>query len=173
MAAALLAPTTVLAQGSAASAQVKRGEYLVNIGGLPRLSHALGDGARWSGAGHEAGAVRPSARHVGQGACGRHRPVDGRLLANADGVVGPVGRELFCQPHARRGNRRAAGFYRAAVHPDDAHGQASGPGPANSSADAVAIYRPNDRRRSEGGLRLSSADPAVKNKVPDPIPPAK
>ena len=35
------------------------------------------------------------------------------------------------------------------------------------------VYGTEDRRRPEGDLRLPSDDPAVKNKVPDPLPPAQ
>jgi hypothetical protein len=56
--------------------------------------------------------------------------------------------------------RRVAGFQRAAIHSDDAPGPASGPGAADSAADALASLRENDRRGSEGGLRLSSANHA-------------
>ena len=62
-----------------ASAQVKRGEYLVTIGLCHDCHTPLVDGAGRPGAGHEAGAVGPPAGHRRQGAGEARRAVDRRL----------------------------------------------------------------------------------------------
>ena len=151
----------------------KRGEYLVTTGlchdcHTPLVMGPDGPGPDMTRAlsGHPqdivvtAPAPRPGA-------------VGPRPRSDPDRMVGALGRELHRQSHARSGNRRAARFHRAAVHPDAAHragtrargGQILPPMPWP----LIGQMTDDDLKAVFAYLRQI---PPLRNKVPDPIPPA-
>ena len=157
MLAVMFAPAATLAQDAATSAQVKRGEYLVTTG----LCHDCHTPLVMGPDGPAPDMKRALSGHPQDIVIKAPAPVSAPWMGGfspTHGVVGPLGRELFREPHARRRNRAPARLHRTAVRADLAHRQASGSGTADPSADAVAVHRANDRRRPEGDLRLSAAD---------------
>ena len=100
-------------------------------------------------------------------------PWIGGMIAHQHRLVRPLGHELHRQPDARPGDRLWREWTEEQFIADDPHRPPPRPGPADPAADAVAAYGQMTDDDLKAIFAYLQTIPPIKNKVPDPLPPAQ
>ena len=174
--AALSAVACEQAQASSSNneALVKRGEYLVTVGGCNDCHTPLKMGRERAGARHVAHAVRAPRAGDGDQRAGTpdRRPGSMASPAPTRRTAGPWGVSFTANLTPDK-NTGIGIWTEEHVHQGDPHRPALGHVAPDPAADALVQLRQDDRRGSEGDLRLPAhASRRSHNHVPEPLPPA-
>ena len=173
LAAVLLTPAALRAQEPAKSEQVKRGEYLVTTGLCHDCHTPARHDAERSGAGHEACAVGPSAGHRRHGASSASGPWMGSFWPTLTAWSGPWGVSFSANLTPDPETGRLRDFTEEQFVQTLRTGRHQGQG----RQILPPMPWPFIGKMTDDDLKaifayLRQVQP-IKNKVPDPLPPAQ